>query len=111
MKEASLRFGRESARTVKPPQRQSSPRNIPAAASLGQRFLALVRSWFEIPYGYEDENGFHYGHEPAPKFPSAQATTPPQILTDRACDAILPPSKSSPVNTDASGDVRRVTVP
>lgn len=39
-----------------------------------------IRSWFEIPYGYQDENGFHYGRQPAPPH-----------FTDRASDAMTYP--------------------
>lgn len=28
---------------------------------LFQRFCDRVQSWFEVPYGFEDETGFHYG--------------------------------------------------
>lgn len=28
---------------------------------LFQRFCDRVQSWFEIPYGFQDELGFHYG--------------------------------------------------
>lgn len=26
--------------------------------------LTLIRQAFTIPYGWEDENGFHFGHDP-----------------------------------------------
>ena len=45
-----------------------------------RRLVTRVRSWFEIPYGYQDEKGFHYGKQP----------TPP-VFTDRASDAMTYP--------------------
>jgi hypothetical protein len=48
-----------------------------------------VRSWFEIPYGYEDKTGFHYGHEPVPVQASAAHSTFGEVFTDRACDSAM----------------------
>ncbi len=46
-----------------------------------------VRSWFEIPYGYEDDTGFHYGHEPVTCRSDANALR--EVFTDRACDTAM----------------------
>lgn len=68
-----------------------STSELPANVLL--RALARVRSWFEIPFGYEDETGFHYGHEPLPVQTTAQATAPREpfreVFTDRACDSAM----------------------
>lgn len=53
----------------------------PVAAGFWQRFKTRIRSWFEVPFGYQDENGFHYGVQPAP-----------QVFTDRACDVMTYPT-------------------
>lgn len=56
------------------------------------RVWARFRGWFEIPYGYEDDTGFHYGKPPRPQYPLA--------LTDRACDAML--NQAAAVSVDAA---------
>lgn len=59
------------------------------AGNIVSRTWAKVCSWFEIPFGYEDETGFHYGHEPVPFM---AAVTPPMfrdVFTDRACDSAM----------------------
>lgn len=48
------------------------------------RCMARVRSWFEVPQGYEDESGFHYGPQPPPRWQSA-------ALRDRANEAMTYP--------------------
>jgi hypothetical protein len=47
-----------------------------------------MRSWFEIPYGYEDEKGFHYGPEPLPAKLAARKKVSQKVHTDRASDVI-----------------------
>jgi hypothetical protein len=47
---------------------------------------ARMRTWFEIPYGYQDETGFHYGQPPRPP------VTPAKVLTDQASNALLCPA-------------------
>ena len=68
-----------------------STSELPANVLL--RVWARVRSWFEIPFGYEDETGFHYGHEPLPVQATAQAAAPREpfreVFTDRACDSAI----------------------
>jgi len=54
-------------------------------------FIARLRAWFEIPFGYEDRNGFHYGHEPVSARHPSWSSAASKILTDRACDAMRSP--------------------
>ncbi len=65
---------------------------LPAAethANSWTHVWAKVRSWFEIPFGYEDETGFHYGHEPVPMTATATPSTFREVFTDRACDTAM----------------------
>ena len=64
-----------------------STSELPANVLL--RALARVRSWFEIPFGYEDETGFHYGHEPSPVRAAAPREPFREVFTDRACDSAM----------------------
>jgi hypothetical protein len=59
------------------------------AGNVVSRAWARVRSWFEIPFGYEDETGFHYGHEPAPVTAATTPSTFREVFTDRACDTAM----------------------
>lgn len=61
------------------------------AANFWQRFVARVRSWFEVPYGYQDENGFHYGRQPAP-----------QGFIDRDCEVMTYPTELSATTCEVS---------
>ena len=66
------------------------PNAVPV--TIWSRLVHRVRAWFEVPYGYEDENGFHYGHEPVPEWFSQSPTAASgKILTDRACDVMKYP--------------------
>lgn len=58
----------------------------PTAARDGfwARLTASLRGWFEVPFGYEDEQGFHYGQQPTPKFAAEGASFRARVLTDRA---------------------------
>jgi len=46
------------------PRRQICATNQPATVLKGM--ILRLRRVFEIPFGYEDEAGFHYGLEPSP---------------------------------------------
>jgi len=65
------------------------------------RWVARVRSWFEIPYGYEDERGFHYGKPPALNRIDQAQLAGNQILTDRATEAMTY-SMALPMMTETS---------
>ena len=80
---------------------------------------ARVRSWFEIPFGYEDETGFHYGHEPAPIHSTAGHKTLREVFTDRACDSAMfmaaTSTETSPIpapkqTSDPQRENRKLTV-
>jgi hypothetical protein len=78
--------GHDRVKNAKPPV------ELPAAeahANSWTQAWAKVRSWFKIPYGYEDETGFHYGHEPAPVTATATPSTLREVFTDRACDSAM----------------------
>lgn len=65
------------------------------------RFTARIRAWFEVPLGYEDESGFHYGSQPAPRFAAEATSFRARVLTDRA-DHVMRHSVVLPVaNTPA----------
>jgi len=59
-----------------------------------------IRSWFEIPYGYQDENGFHYGRQPAPP-----------TFTDRASDAMTYPVMLPTAPSEAPVSSTKTTAP
>jgi hypothetical protein len=59
--------------------------------SVWQRFVSWLRFRLEIPYGYEDERGFHYGIEPAPSSRAERTTDGTKVFTDRASDVIPSP--------------------
>jgi hypothetical protein len=74
---------------------------IPSAATQAgfwARFIARLRSWFEVPLGYEDATGFHYGAQSAPTPPLETETNSvrAQVLTDRA-DQVIKHSTVLPV--------------
>lgn len=66
------------------------------------RLFARLRSWFEIPFGYEDATGFHYGHEPVPTPATPWSNAAGNVLTDRACDAMLTPGPQSATTAGAA---------
>jgi hypothetical protein len=93
----------------------------PAATRVGfwARLTARLRSWFEVPLGYEDDTGFHYGAQSTPTARQATETTPvrAQTLTDRADQAIkhstvLPVTdQPAPSATPATSEQKPETVP
>jgi hypothetical protein len=91
MKEQTVLFEQQSLSAESQPDSSVSRDRHSASRSLWSRLVARVRSWFTIPYGYEDESGFHYGPPPVPPgFPPAATTTIP-VFTDRACDVMKYP--------------------
>jgi len=71
-------------------------------SGLWSRVIARLRSWFEIPFGYEDEKGFHYGFEPVPVKAAAQTAIQPKVFTDRASDVIPSPCPVSLTEEESS---------
>ena len=71
-------------------QQPSTVEFSPSQRSIWHRLVSWLRSRFEIPYGYEDERGFHYGIEPA-SAKRAEKTTASKVFTDRASDVIPSP--------------------
>ena len=65
--------------------------DVSRPTGLWRHLTAWLRSWFEVPYGYEDEKGFHYGTEPVRTKAVAQTGTQPKVFTDRASDVIPSP--------------------
>jgi hypothetical protein len=111
MKEVALVFEPRPAASSQPRQGQEMPAtSVQSSIGFWQRLLAQVRSWFEIPYGYEDENGFHYGHEPAPQLLAAPSADWPKVFTDRACDARMSPSPAQQTTVEAPDPEHRPTL-
>jgi hypothetical protein len=104
VKETVLLLDRKPAQVIGPVEDRE-----PLPASFWQRLATRVRSWFEIPFGYEDEDGFHYGHEPVPHSNAARSTAP-KVFTDRACDAMLSPSPVPPPTAESPVENPRLTV-
>ena len=73
------------------PQPSSTVKLPDSQRSLWCRVVSWLHLRFEIPYGYEDERGFHYGVEPAPGTPGEQTPAAPKVFTDRASDVIPSP--------------------
>lgn len=69
--------------------RTGTTEGVSQAEGVARRLWTRVRGWFEIPYGYEDDTGFHYGKPSRPQYPLA--------LTDRACNAMGDSSPGSPL--------------
>lgn len=76
-----------------------------AATGFWGRLAARVRSWFEVPYGYEDETGFHYGRAPTPEWAKKSNCAVLPVLTDRASSVIQYRNESDPEAVVASDKV------
>lgn len=74
--------------------------------SLWHRLASWLRSRFEIPYGYEDESGFHYGVEPVPGA-RGRTVTASKLFTDRASDVIPTPCPVPLTDTDVVHEEHR----
>lgn len=88
--------------------RSQSPSVVQFASqrSLLYRLLSWLRSRFAIPYGYEDERGFHYGVEPTPSGRAEKSETP-KVFTDRASHVIPSPCPVPLANTEVIDDEHR----
>jgi hypothetical protein len=64
-----------------------------------------VRSWFEPPFGYQDETGFHYGNPPEPHRNASPLSSRPAIATDRASDVMSYPLPVSDLPADVPTQV------
>lgn len=81
---------------------QSPARGVSAPISLWGRLRTHLNSWFEVPEGYQDETGFHYGIQPKPaQFSPPTMAASRGVFTDRACDAIVYASAKSPKPAEA----------
>jgi hypothetical protein len=63
----------------------------PREGGFWSRYLNRVRSWFQIPYGYQDETGFHYGIQPPPQQVRPETTFRPGQTNDCAGHAMKHP--------------------
>ena len=89
MKELSL-F--QSSTTRIEPSRRGQKATASAGTTSWWRGIAdRFLSCFSIPFGYEDENGFHYGHQPNPeeRMATQASSESRQMFTERACDAMV----------------------
>ena len=97
MKESALELEQRVGQANLPgPSQDTVAPAIPPPAGFWRRLARRVRSCLEIPYGYEDESGFHLGEEPVPPDIAAKLADSRKVLTDRACDAMPSPSPVSP---------------
>ena len=79
----------------------------PSQRPLWYRFVSWLRSRFEIPYGYEDAGGFHYGIEPAPDTRAEKTADTPKVFTDRASDVIPSPCPVPMADTEVIEEEHR----
>lgn len=59
----------------------------------------------QVPYGYEDETGFHYGAAPTPEWAKKRNSAALPVLTDRAANVIRYPDACAPEATIATDKV------
>lgn len=61
------------------------------------RLSDCILSWFDVPEGYQDESGFHYGPQPtATKSNYSGLSAAEELLTDRASEAFIYASAQAP---------------
>ena len=110
LKERLYMFQQQSPVISKAPsQSDDLPESIAPRAKVWSQLTARIRSWFEVPYGYEDESGFHYGVQPGPTAPrlATEATSiRARVLTDRADHvmkhSVVLPTAATPAPSNAS---------
>lgn len=110
MKERMFLFPEQSSASAAGSiQAADSPGPIAAPIGLWARLTARVRAWFEVPYGYEDESGFHYGTQPPPTPRGATEATSfrARVLTDRA-DHVMKHSVVLPVTSQPAPSITPV---
>lgn len=84
----------------------------PVQSARRRGFWAWLTAPFEIPFGYEDESGFHYGHPPQPQRNEWSSPARPLLHTDRAEFAMRHPL-NAPIAAaaQAEADVAAATPP
>ena len=111
MKERSyLIEAQPSARAEGSTQATDSSAPVLAPTGIWSRFTARIRTWFEVPFGYEDESGFHYGSQAAPpkaRLATEAASVRARVLTDRA-DHVMKHSVVLPVANPSAPEVAPV---
>ena len=111
MKEAALALEQRVEQANRPgPSQDTVAPVIPPPASFWQRFARRLRACLEVPYGYEDDSGFHLGEEPVPPDIAAKLADSRKVLTDRACDAMPSPSPVTPPSGETPVKERGQTV-
>ena len=111
MKESALGLEHRVEQANNPgPSQDPAATAIPPPTRFWRRLARRVRSCLEIPYGYEDESGFHLGEEPVPPDIAAKLADSRRLLTDRACDAMPSPSPVSDPSFETPAKERGRTV-
>lgn len=96
MKERAFLSPQQSSVTSEVQPRRVDAKIVSAPAGFWSQLAARFRAWFEVPFGYQDEQGFHYGQQPAPKLAVEATSTRARVLTDRA-DHVMKHSVVLPV--------------
>lgn len=108
MKERNLLLEQETATGHRA---TSAAQAVAAPGGWWARFTARIRAWFDVPFGYEDESGFHYGAQPAPqpaRFATEATSFRARVLTDRA-DHVMRHSVVLPVAATTGPSVAAAT--